>query len=70
MNFGLLSLSVKNDFNIISHSVNSLNNTHYSKKLSVHTYDKRALLEAMKQRIASLVHIHVMSGVSASHYHS
>jgi len=49
MNFGLLSLSVKIDSNIISHSVNSLDSSHYSEKLCVHANGKRALLEAMKQ---------------------
>ena len=49
MNFGLLSLSIKADFNIAFHSVNSLNNSSDSKKLCVHAYGKRALLEAMEQ---------------------
>ena len=70
MNFGLLRLPVEADSDALLHRVNSLNNATYSKKLCVQAHGRRSLLEAVKQRVASLVHIHVVSGVSSPHDHA
>lgn len=68
MDFGLFSFNVEFHSDIIFHGVNTLDDSHDSKKLIVQAKCHRIRLKAMEIFVASLVHIQVVSGISASHH--